>query len=89
MNMINYRDLHDEMVNSIDPNKQLTRSDCIKLMSYKGIDISNRLRFVVCDNKNSIFAPERYSYKLYFDCVFTSKRQRLSLFPTTVGYQGL
>lgn len=66
--------------------EKLTRNEVIELMLEKGIDISNKLQIRICDHEGNKLAPERYCYKLYY--TLHGKRQRLALWPNTVGYQG-
>jgi len=66
----------------------LTKDEVIKQFKDKyGRDISEKLRFKVCDHTNNRLSPEPYCYKLYF--TEFGQRKRLAYWPNTVGYQGL
>lgn len=68
--------------------KPLTKQEVIQQFSDRyGMDISDKLRFKVCDHSNNPLAPEKYCYKLYFNQKWIG-RQRLVYWPNSVGMQG-
>lgn len=68
--------------------EKLTRDQVVDQFRDKyGMDISNGLRFRVVDNVNNSLAPERFSYKISYVCELTGKRERLTYWPNSLGYQ--
>ena len=70
--------------------KRLDRQQVVTLvLGYGNLFASeNGMRVTAIDCTDNPLAPETYYYKVSYINTLTGKRNKISLFPNTVGYQG-